>query len=74
MDFIPKAVVEQMAADGFVILTVPLNVQEIIQTTFQAARDFFSASLNEKMANRLLADWGYRPFASNIRIRLSDLI
>jgi isopenicillin N synthase-like dioxygenase len=62
MDLIPESVVEQLKTDGFVILTVPSGVQETIQTTFQAARDFFSAGLDQKMANRLVDDWGYRPF------------
>lgn len=62
MDMIPENVFEQLATDGFVILAVPSGVQHSIQTTFQAARDFFSASLDEKMANRLVDDWGYRPF------------
>ena len=62
MRLISQAAIEQLVTDGFAIQEVSAEMAELILATFQAAREFFKQDLEEKMANRHIDDWGYRPF------------
>jgi isopenicillin N synthase-like dioxygenase len=59
---IPKDVLQRFETDGFIVLNVDNEIQQSIQTSFDAGSLFFSGTLHEKRASILPADTGYRPF------------
>jgi isopenicillin N synthase-like dioxygenase len=54
---------EILRFDGFLLLRISEKTRETIQNTFSEGYAFFRSALDTKMASRLPADTGYRPFA-----------
>lgn len=57
----PEKNVAKLCNDGFLVLESALSIREQISRTLEAGFEFFRASLDEKNANRLGSDCGYRP-------------
>jgi isopenicillin N synthase-like dioxygenase len=52
---------ERFAQNGFLLIPMPDGTRRQVDLAFQSARDFFSASKEEKLQSRLPFDCGYRP-------------
>jgi len=59
---LPENLRQPLVSVGYVLLKTSENLQERVKEVFDAARLFFSESLNDKIANMLPEETGYRPF------------
>jgi isopenicillin N synthase-like dioxygenase len=59
----PASRIEQLRKDGYLLLTVPPEIEGLLSSVFDAAHRFFLEPEEAKEKNRALRDMGYRPYA-----------
>jgi isopenicillin N synthase-like dioxygenase len=62
MKLVSKSDIEEFLAQGFLRITVPQSIRETVTAAFNAGYPFFRAAPEEKIANKLPEDGGYRPY------------